>query len=122
MATMMGKCEYCGMEIGVIAKTQAEANKMASEKCDCHGGRIAEKKRCMSERLQELAGKECGKLGFQPVEDEVFAAIERIAHMVIDGRIQSAVFKVSGTVISIKGGEKTKILRKYTYEQKEEIE
>lgn len=39
--SMMGKCEYCGAEIGVIAKSQAEANELASEKCDCSSARTA---------------------------------------------------------------------------------
>lgn len=122
MKSLMGRCEYCGAEIGVMAETQAEANEIASEKCNCGGSGIAKKKHCMSERLQMLAGESCEELGFRPVENEAFEIIERTAYMVIEGRIQSAVFKIGGTVISIKGGEKTKILRKYTYEQKEEIE
>lgn len=122
MKNMMGRCEYCGAEIGVMAETQAEADEIASEKCDCYGGRIAEKKRRMSECLRELAGESCEELGFRPVEDEIFTTIEQIAHMIIEGRIQNAVFKVNGTVITIKGGEKVKASRKYTYEQNGEIE
>lgn len=122
MKNLMGKCEYCDAEIGVMAETQAEANEIASEKCNCGGSGIAKKKHCMSERLQMLVGENCEELGFRPVENEAFEIIERTAYMVIEGRIQSAVFKIGGTAISIKGGEKTKISRKYTYEQAEEIE
>lgn len=122
MKNLMGKCEYCDAEIGVMAETQAEANEIASEKCNCGGSGIAKKKHCMSERLQMLVGENCEELGFRPAENEAFEIIERTAYMVIEGRIQSAVFKIGGTAISIKGGEKTKISRKYTYEQAEEIE
>ena len=122
METIMGRCEYCGAEIGVIAETQVEANEIASEKCNCGGNGIAKKKHCMSERLQLLAGENCEEMGFRPVEDKIFNIIEETAHMIIEGRIQSAVFKINGTAVSVKGGEKTKLSRKYTYEQKEEIE
>ena len=122
MEVIMGKCKYCGAEIGVMAETQAEANEIASEKCNCGGNEIAKKKHYMSERLQLLAGENCEEMGFRPVENEAFEIIERAAYMVIEGRIQSAVFKINGTAISIKGGEKIKLSRKYTYEQKEEIE
>ena len=57
--SMMGKCEYCGAEIGVIAKSQAEANELASEKCDCSSARTAQKKRMLAEKLKELAGDGC---------------------------------------------------------------
>lgn len=121
METIMGRCEYCGAEIGVIAETQVEANEIASEKCDCYDAQVAEKKRRMSECLRELAGADCEELGFRPVEDKIFNIIEKTAHMIIEGRIQNAVFKISGTIITIKGGEKIKASRKYTYEQNEEI-
>lgn len=120
--SMMGKCEYCGAEIGVMAKSQAEANKMASEKCDCSSARTAQKKRMLAEKLEELAGKKCEKLGFRPVDDDIRKLFDRIGEMVIDGRIQNAAFKVDGTVLNIKGGAKVKISRKYIHEQAEEIE
>lgn len=122
MQSMMGKCEYCGAEMGVMAQTQAEANEIASEKCDCANSRIAEKRRCMRERLQELIGDKCEELSFTPVEADVYSMIETAADMVLEGRVQNAVFKVNGTVITIKTGEKTKVSRKYTYEQKGEVE
>lgn len=120
--SMMGKCEYCGAEIGVMAKNQVEANKMASEKCDCSGARTAQKKRMLAEKLKELAGDGCEELGFRPVDTEIKEAIESIGKMVIDGRVQNAAFKVDGTVLNIKGGAKVKISRKYIHEQAEEIE
>ncbi len=120
--SMMGKCEYCGAEIGVMAKNQAEANELASEKCDCSGARTAQKKRMLAEKLEELAGKKCEELGFRPVDDDIRKLFDRIGKMVIDGRIQNVAVKVDGTVINIKGGAKVKISRKYTHEEAEEIE
>lgn len=120
--SMVGKCEYCGTEIGVIANSQAEANEIASEQCDCSGARTAQKKRILSEKLKELAGDQCEEMGFRPVDTDIKDAIENIGKMVIDSRIQNITIKVDGTLINIKGGAKVKISRKYIHEQFEEIE
>lgn len=120
--SMMGRCEYCGAEIGVMAKNQKEANELASEKCDCSSARTAQKKRILAEKLRGLVGDGCDDLGFIPVDAEIKEAIENIGKMVIDGRIQNAAFKVDGTVLNIKGGAKVKISRKYIHEEAEEIE
>lgn len=122
METIMGKCKYCGMEIGVMAQTQPEADETASKECGCYGSKLAEKQKSMKECLRELVGSECESLGFRPVADEVYRVIEDTALMALDGRMQNATFKVDGTLISIKAGEKTKVKRKYTYEQDGEIE
>lgn len=122
MKSMMGVCEYCGHEIGVIAESQAEANKMASEKCACGGNKVAEKKKMMKENITRLMGAKCEALGFRPVDGEIVTVVEQMGSMAIDGRIQSLSLKVDGTIINIKAGEKTKIRRKYTYEQEGEVE
>lgn len=122
MENLMGRCEFCGTEMGALAETQTEANKLAAEKCGCAGVRIARKKECMKERLDSLIGAGCEDAGFSPVERAVHDAIETIGFMAIEGQLQQAAFKVDGTTISIKAGEKTKVTRKYTYEQSEEVE
>lgn len=80
------------------------------------------KKECMKERLDSLIGAGCEDAGFSPVERAVHDAIETIGFMAIEGQFQQASFKVDGTTISIKAGEKTKVTRKYTYEQSEEVQ
>ena len=122
MKNFTGICEYCGAEIGVIAKNQIEANKMASEQCACGGNKVAEKKKMRKENIAQLLGTECEALGFRPVDREIITVIEQLGCMAIDGRIQNVAIKVAGTVINIKAGEKTKIKRKYTYEQEGQVE
>lgn len=122
MENLMGRCEFCGTEMSVLAETQTEADRLAAEKCGCAGVRIARKKECMKERLDSLIGAGCEDAGFSPVERAVHDAIETIGFMAIEGQLQQAAFKVDGTTISIKAGEKTKVTRKYTYEQSEEVE
>ena len=122
MENMMGKCEYCGTEIGVMAKTQAEANELASEKCSCAGVTKARKKTVMKNYLARFIGSACTEMGFNPVEQAVYDAIETVGLMVVDGLMQKATFNVDGTTISITAGKKIKVKRTYTYEQTGEIE
>ena len=122
LKNMVGKCEYCGNEFSVLASSQAEANKMAAEQCSCPGQRIAEKKTMLKEKLKELTGPGCEELNFRPVENSVMDLIEGLGCLAIEGKVQSISVKVDGTTISIKAGEKTKVSRKYLYEQGEDIE
>ena len=122
MKTLTGKCEFCGTEMGVMAETQADANRLAAERCGCAGVGIARKKESMKKRLGELIGSKCGGAGFSPVTDDVYDVIETVGIMAIEGQMQQASFKVDGTTVSIKAGEKTKVSRKYTHEQSGEIE
>ena len=76
----------------------------------------------MKERLDELIGASCEDAGFTPVETAVHDAIETIGCMAIEGALQAATFKVDGTTITIRAGEKVKVSRKYIYEQSGEVE
>lgn len=122
MDSYIGKCEYCGNEMAIIAENQKEANDTVSKECSCGGNRKAEKKQALKDRLRELLGPGCEELNFRPVEDPVYQVIEDIGCMVIEGKIQHVTLKVDGTVVVIKGGEKTKVIRKFTYEQAGEVE
>lgn len=121
MKSMMGKCEFCGNEIGVMAESEAEANKLAAEQCACAGVRLQEKKESLCSKLEELAGSLCDEQGFTPVDPEVLEIIRKTGCTAIDGKIQAAAFKVDGTTISIKAGDKTKVTRKYIFERAAEI-
>lgn len=122
MENMMGICEYCGNEIGVIAENQQQANELASEQRSCLGQRIAQRKNKVKEKIKELTGPQCETLNFIPVDDEIRILIETLGCMAVEGRIQQVMLKIDGTIITIKSGEKTKVARKFTYEQGETIE
>lgn len=121
MENMMGKCEFCGNEFGVMAETQEEANSIAAQECQCAGVRIARKKEKMKENLSNLIGKNCS-LEFMPVEQTVYDAIETIGLMIVDNMLHEATFKVDGTIISLKNGRKIKVTRRRVYERGGEIE
>ena len=122
MENMMGICEYCGNEIGVIAENQQQANELASEQCSCLGQRIAQRKNKVKEKIKELTDPQCEALNFIPVDDEIRVLIETLGCMAVEGRIQQVMLKIDGTIITIKSGEKTKVARKFTYEQGGTIE
>lgn len=122
MKNFTGKCEYCGMEMSVMADSQKQANEIVSAECGCGASRIEEKKRMLMIHLKELCGSKCERLGFRPVDDETLKLIERVGCMVVDGHLQNATIKVDGTVVDIKGGQKIKVKRKYTYEKAGEVE
>ena len=122
MENIMGKCDCCGTEIGVLAANQAQANEMATDQCSCAGVTNARKKAVLKKKLASLIGPYCEAYGFSPVEKVVYDAIETIGLMVVDGIMQKATFNVEGTTISITPGKKIKVTRKYTYEQECEIE
>lgn len=122
MKNLMGKCEYCGAEIGVIAESQAKANEEATRQCSCGAAKTSQKKKMFKENLKMYAGKNAEDEGFLLVESIPYGIIEDAGCAVIDGYMTSAVFKIDGTVISItNNGEKTKVKRKKTYEREEEI-
>lgn len=121
MENMMGKCEFCGNEFGVMANSQAEADRIAAKECQCAGGRTARKKEKMIENLNSLIGQNCSN-EFAPVEVAVHDAIETIGLMIVDGQMQEATFKVDGTAVSLKNGRKIKVTRRRIYEQTGEIE
>ena len=42
MDNYMGRCEYCGKEIGIMAESQEEANHIVAKECFCGGAKQAE--------------------------------------------------------------------------------
>lgn len=122
METITGRCRFCGQEMSVIAENQTKADQMVENQCGCIGVTNERKKESMAKELDRILGAGAEEAGFSPVEKAVADAIETVGFMAIEGMLQGASFKVDGTVITIKVGEKIKVSRKYTYEQSGEIE
>lgn len=122
METITGRCRFCSQEMSVIAENQAKADQMVENQCGCIGVTNERKKESMAKELDRILGAGAEKAGFSPVEKAVADAIETVGFMAIEGMLQGASFKVDGTAITIKVGEKIKVSRKYTYEQSGEIE
>lgn len=125
MGTYIGKCQYCGEEVNIIAENQSDADRQASRDCRCGGyqreQQIAERKEHMTGALMALIAPGCEGQNFRPLRDETCNMILHIGQMVVEGKIQQARISVDGTVVTIKGGEKIKITRSLKYEQGKNI-
>lgn len=125
MGTYIGKCQYCGEEVNIIAENQSDADRQASRDCRCGGyqreQQIAERKEHMTGALMALIAPGCEGQNFRPLRDETCNMILDIGQMVVEGKIQQARISVDGTVVTIKGGEKIKITRSLKYEQGKNI-
>ena len=120
MDTYEGRCRYCGSAMSVIAEGQDEADQMATEECTCKGAEKESVRDCMQRNLMELIGSGCEEAGFEPISDAAQKIIADIADAVCDGIIQRATIRVEGTDVKIVDGEKIKLSRKYTHEEKKE--
>lgn len=122
MNNFMGKCQWCGREIGVMAEDQMEADRIVEATCYCGGAEIALKKEEMRIEVDRLIGEGCGETSdFKPVKNEAYGVIMNAAMATVEGTLQGASFKVDGTNIKITNSGKTKIKRDYKYERSGEV-
>ena len=122
MKNYIGKCKYCGQTLNVLAYSQEDADADAVKNCDCGGAEKEFKITRLRDLLKDYMGSNAAVSGFTPVEDAVYDAIEIMGIMIINEHIESATFKVDGTVINIsRTSEKIKVKRKKLHEQTGEI-
>ena len=125
MDNYMGRCEYCGKEMGIMAESQEEANHIVAKECFCGGAKQAEeierKKQELRTQLDQLTGPDCEELNFIPLPEELRDILNQIGEAVVDGKIRQITMKTYGTQIVIRGGEKIKATRSYKYEQGGEV-
>lgn len=123
MKNFMGRCPWCGTEIGVMAEDQSEADMLAEEKCLCEAAETGRNKEKMADEVDRLIGRDCTKEDNEllPVEKDVYTIIFDAAMLAVEGVIEGAVFKVDGTNITIKSGTKTTIKRERKYVRTGEV-
>lgn len=126
MDNYMGRCEYCGKEMGIMAESQEEANHIVSKECFCGGAKqveeIERKKQELRTQLDQLTGPDCEELNFIPLPEELRDILNQIGEAVVDGKIRQITMKTYGTQIVIRGGENIKATRSYKYEQGGEVQ
>lgn len=121
MQNYMGKCRFCGREVGVMAESQELANDAIERNCQCGGARLAEKKEEVRNEIEAYVGEECENEGFKPVSKEIRSLIMQIGELVAERKIRKASLAVDGTTITITGGEKVEVKRGYKYEKSTKI-
>lgn len=97
---MTGTCKFCGQIMMVKASSQMDADRMASENCNCDN--ILKKNKRLEDNIEQLCGEECKNFGMELVEESTIEAIKEIGRLCIYGTIDSAGFRVSDSVISVK--------------------
>jgi len=105
---MTGTCEFCGQTQFVSADTQAEADRLVTESCNCAGGELARKKKELKERLDELIGEQAPDYGWEPAGTaKAYKAICKIAEVIAEGGIESVGIRIDKTNLKIgnKGGK-----------------
>lgn len=101
MDNYMGRCEYCGKEMGIMAESQEEANHIVAKECFCGGAKQAEeierKKQELRTQLDQLTGPDCEELNFIPLPEELRDILNQIGEAVVDGKIRQITMKTYGT-------------------------
>lgn len=123
-----GACRYCGQLHQTTGVTQEEADRIATQACQCDGARkekrIRDVIRDAKERAEDLLGEGGALDGFVPIEDGrvrdfIYAAIELIAI----GELNSTAMQISGRgAVKVKssGVGGVKIERSRTLKRSEE--
>ena len=115
---MLGVCQGCGQTKMAKAQTQEEADRIATQDCDCPAGELMRRKKEFDDRLNELIGETAPDNGWEPAKSkEVFERIQELGHIIIEGGIESAVIRIDKTTLKIKGGGKLVLERSKTIRQ-----
>lgn len=115
---MLGVCHGCGQTKMVKASSQEEADRIATEECDCPAGELQRRKKEFDERLSELIGETAPEYGWEAAQSkETYEAIRKIGHIIAEGEIESAMIRIDKTNLKIKGGGKLTLERSKTIRQ-----
>ena len=98
---MEGLCKNCGQMHLVSAETQEEADRIASESCDCENE--AKWHRMMEENVEMLCGEQSRNLKFIPLDDTSLRYVKTTCELIHAGFISNAKFSAANSEIKING-------------------
>ena len=98
---MEGLCKNCGQMHLVPADTQEEADRIASESCDCENE--AKWHRMMEENVEMLCGEQSRNLNFIPLDDTSLRYVKTTCELIHAGSISNAKFNAANSEIKING-------------------
>lgn len=102
LKTMTGTCQFCGQTKILRTEDQEQADRMATESCDCPGGKIAKREKLVSERLDELIGELAPENNWDPVDPEAYEKILDLAYMIVEGKMESVVIRIDHTNLKVR--------------------
>ena len=98
---MEGLCKNCGQIHFVSAKTQEEADRIASESCDCEN---KAKWHClMEENVEMLCGEKSRELNFEPLDDASIRFVKNTCELIHAEFLGNVKFSVANSEIKING-------------------
>ena len=117
MMNFAGSCKWCGQITNSNREfsTQEEANKYASEHCDCETARLEKYKRDQiyygMEKVEHLFGENATDFGFEPANEDVIEFLNMTIETMVNGVVNAVTLKIAGgdkAVIALtnKGGVK----------------
>ena len=98
---MEGLCKNCGQIHLVSAETHEEADRIASELCDCENE--AKWHRMMEENVEMLCGEQSRNLNFLPLDDTSLRYVKTACELIHAGFISNAKFSAAHSEIKING-------------------
>lgn len=118
MGTYEGICRYCGSIVSVIAKSQEEADVIASKECGCEGGVLEAKREKLLENITEVC---LNGRAMRTMNEREIKVTQMIANQIFEETITSITIGFEHSNIRIWGaGEKIKVKRTVKNEETRE--
>ena len=108
MNTYEGVCRYCGSVINVMANSQEEADRLATESCKCEASELERKRDCLMQNIEDI----CENFGIRAMDREEIDAVLLIGDQMFKADINSIQIGFSHSSIRIwKAADKIKAKR-----------
>lgn len=98
---MTGICKYCGQAQNVEASTKEEANKKATETCNCDRAIIEKNYMEFCNAISDLVFAQKEDTGFTPLSNDDYKMICVMADKLIRHEIQGMTIKLSDRILKL---------------------
>lgn len=108
MELNIGSCGFCGKTMMIESSSkldEAQADELATHRCDCEQAKNKRKFDAAFEKIEALFGSRASENGFTRESQVVILAVARLAEMIYAGQI-------SECVVTLECGDKAKLVKK----------
>lgn len=120
--TYIGRCQHCGKEASVLTDSQATANSLVTESCNCDGAKIEEIRRALRNRMDDICGQYAPEYGFDAIDSDIYNMLLQMCDWIVTDRIHSMTVTIDGTKLTVNNtGAKVKVKRTYTKSHSAEV-
>ena len=100
--TMTGACRYCGQVHAVVAKSQREADMLATESCNCEEAIRHQRRKMAVEKIEMLKTLPEEQTGFRPVSEELCMLLKQLGGKMADGALDNISLTAEGRRIGMR--------------------